>query len=154
MLISIKGEELYFSDLNLTVNKKVIIDPSKKIISGDILSLEIPLPRQLSLKPFKYKLDILFEDKDLLIINKNAGIAIHPGAGNYDNTIVNALINYNKKLSNIGDELRPGIVHRLDKDTSGLIILSKTNSTSTLVKPVFFETSLTKSFFVIFLIII
>ena len=112
----------------LTVNEKIIIDPSKKIISGDILSLEIPVPRQLSLKPFKYKLDILFEDKDLLIINKNAGIAIHPGAGNYDNTIVNALINYNKKLSNIGDELRPGIVHRLDKDTSGLILIAKNNN--------------------------
>ena len=113
---------------NLTVNKKVIIDPSKKITSGDILSLEIPPPKQLSLKPFKYKLDILFEDEDLLIINKKNGIPIHPGAGNYDNTIVNALINYNKKLSNIGDELRPGIVHRLDKDTSGLILIAKNNN--------------------------
>ena len=112
----------------LTINEKIIIDPSKKIISGDILTLEIPEPMQMSLKPFKYKLDILFEDEDLLIINKNAGIPIHPGAGNYDNTIVNALINYNKKLSNIGDELRPGIVHRLDKDTSGLILIAKNNN--------------------------
>ena len=62
-----------------------------------------------------------------MVINKNAGISIHPGPGNYDNTIVNALINYNKKLSNIGDELRPGIVHRLDKDTSGLILIAKNN---------------------------
>ena len=76
----------------------------------------------------RYKLDILFEDEDLLIINKNAGIPIHPGAGNYDNTIVNALISYNKKLSNIGDELRPGLVHRLDKDTSGLILIAKNNN--------------------------
>ena len=112
----------------LTINEKIIIDPSKKIISGDILTLEIPEPMQMSLKPFKYKLDILFEDEDLLIINKNAGIPIHPGAGNYDNTIVNALINYNKKLSNIGDELRPGIVHRLDKDTSGLTLIAKNNN--------------------------
>ena len=111
----------------LKINKKVIEDPSKKIIAGDILALEIPKPKKLSLKPYDYKLDIIFEDEDLLVINKNAGISIHPGPGNYDNTIVNALINYNKKLSNIGDELRPGIVHRLDKDTSGLILIAKNN---------------------------
>jgi len=111
----------------LKINEKVIEDPSKKISVGDILALEIPEPRQLSLKPYKYKLDIIFEDEDLLVINKSSGISMHPGAGNYDNTIVNALINYNKKLSNIGDELRPGIVHRLDKDTSGLILIAKNN---------------------------
>ena len=111
----------------LKINQKVIKDPSKKIAIGDSITLEIPEPKQLSLKPYKYKLDIIFEDEDLLIINKNAGISIHPGPGNYDNTIVNALINYNKKLSNIGDELRPGIVHRLDKDTSGLILIAKNN---------------------------
>ena len=111
----------------LKINQKVIKDPSKKIAIGDSITLEIPEPKQLSLKPYKYKLDIIFEDEDLLVINKNAGISIHPGPGNYDNTIVNALINYNKKLSNIGDELRPGIVHRLDKDTSGLILIAKNN---------------------------
>ena len=111
----------------LKVNKKIIKDPSKRIFVGDILTLEIPEPKKLSLKPYKYKLDIIFEDEDLLVINKSAGIVIHPGAGNYDNTIVNALINYNKKLSNISDELRPGIVHRLDKDTSGLILIAKNN---------------------------
>ena len=68
------------------------------------------------------------DDKDLIVINKSSGISMHPGAGNYDNTIVNALINHDKKnLSNIGDELRPGIVHRIDKDTSGLIIVAKNN---------------------------
>ena len=111
----------------LKINKKIIKDPSKRIFVGDILMLEIPEPKKISLKPYKYKLDIIFEDEDLLVINKSAGIAIHPGAGNYDNTIVNALINYNKKLSNISDELRPGIVHRLDKDTSGLILIAKNN---------------------------
>ncbi len=111
----------------LKINKKVIEDPSKKIFVGDILILEIPEPKQMSLKPYKYKLNVIFEDEDLLVINKSAGISMHPGAGNYDNTIVNALINYNKRLSNIGDELRPGIVHRLDKDTSGLILVAKNN---------------------------
>ena len=111
----------------LKINQKVVNDPSKRIVISDSIILEIPEPKQLSLKPYKYELDIIFEDEDLLVINKNAGISIHPGPGNYDNTIVNALINYNKKLSNIGDELRPGIVHRLDKDTSGLILIAKNN---------------------------
>ena len=69
----------------------------------------------------------MYEDPDLIVINKNAGISMHPSVGNYDNTIVNALMNYNKKLSSIGDELRPGIVHRIDKDTSGLIVIAKNN---------------------------
>ena len=73
-------------------------------------------------------MNIIYEDDDLLVINKPSGIVIHPGAGNFDNTIVNALINYDKNsLSNIGDELRPGIVHRIDKNTSGLIVIAKNN---------------------------
>ena len=71
------------------------------------------------LKKWEYPLEIIYEDDDLLVINKPSGIVMHPGAGNFDKTLVNALINYNgNKLSNIGDELRPGIVHRIDKDTS------------------------------------
>ena len=83
-----------------------------------------------SLKPYKYNLDIAYEDEDLIILNKPAGIVMHPGAGNFDNTIVNALVNYDKNsLSNIGDELRPGIVHRIDKNTSGLVVIAKNNQT-------------------------
>ena len=110
------------------MNDKILADPSKKTSSGDILELIIPEPKKASLKPFKYKLDIIYEDKDLIVLNKPAGIVIHPGAGNFDNTIVNALMNYDKNsLSNIGDELRPGIVHRIDKNTSGLIVVAKNN---------------------------
>jgi len=113
---------------NLKLNNQVLISPSKKVSTGDQLSLEIPEPKLASLKPYKFKLDIIYEDKDIIIINKPAGIVIHPGAGNYDNTIVNALMNYcGENLSNIGDELRPGIVHRIDKDTSGLIVIAKNN---------------------------
>ena len=113
---------------NLKLNNQILISPSKKVSTGDQLSLEIPEPKLASLKPYKFKLDIIYEDKDLIIINKPAGIVIHPGAGNYDNTIVNALMNYcGGNLSNIGDELRPGIVHRIDKDTSGLIVIAKNN---------------------------
>ena len=112
----------------LKLNNNILENPSKKVLTGDKVLLEIPEPKEVSLKPYKYKLDIVFEDEDLLVINKSAGISMHPGAGNYDNTIVNALINYNyKNLSNIGDELRPGIVHRIDKDTSGLVVIAKNN---------------------------
>ena len=113
----------------LKLNNKILENPSKKISAGDKINLEIPEPLKTSLKPYDYKLNIIFEDNDLIVINKSAGIAMHPGPGNYDNTIVNALMNYCEgNLSTIGDELRPGIVHRIDKDTSGLIVIAKNNS--------------------------
>ena len=115
-------------DKKLEINNKILTDPSKKISSGDKVNLIIPEPKKASLKPYKFKLDIVYEDEDLIVINKPAGIIMHPGAGNFDNTIVNALINYDKNsLSNIGDELRPGIVHRIDKNTSGLVVVAKNN---------------------------
>ena len=114
----------------LTLNNEIIKDPSKKVNTGDKLNLQIPAPEKASLKPYAYKLEIIYEDKDLLVINKPAGIVMHPGAGNYDKTIVNALIHHDKdSLSTIGDELRPGIVHRIDKNTSGLVVIAKNNET-------------------------
>ena len=115
-------------DGKLNLNNKVILDPSKKISTGDIINLIVPEPKKTSLKPYDYKLDIIFEDNDLIILNKPSGLVMHPGAGNLDNTIVNALINYNRNsLSNIGNDLRPGIVHRIDKNTSGLVVIAKNN---------------------------
>ena len=116
---------------HLKINHLININPSKKIYEGDTVSLEIFKPEKQSLKPYNYKLDIIFEDDHLIVLNKSAGISVHPGAGDYDKTIVNALINYSKgksKLSNIGDEIRPGIVHRIDKDTSGLLVIAKNNN--------------------------
>jgi 23S rRNA pseudouridine1911/1915/1917 synthase len=115
-------------DQKLKLNNKILTDPSKKISVGDNINLTIPEPKKATLKPYKFKLNIVYEDRDIIIIDKPAGIVMHPGAGNYDNTIVNALMNYDKNsLSNIGDELRPGIVHRIDKNTSGLIVIAKNN---------------------------
>ncbi len=114
----------------LKLNDKTLEDPSKKVSTDDVLELTIPEPKKASLKPYKFKLNICYEDEDLIVLNKPAGIVMHPGAGNFDNTIVNALIDYNKSsLSNIGDELRPGIVHRIDKNTSGLVVIAKNNQT-------------------------
>ena len=112
---------------NLSINNKLNDDPSKKIKINDKISLIIPEPEEVNLKPFEYKIEIIYEDDDLLVLDKKADISMHPGAGNKDKTLVNALINYKKKLSNINGELRPGIVHRIDKHTSGLVVIAKNN---------------------------
>ncbi len=112
----------------LKLNNEIIKSPSKKVSIGDVVNLTIPEPEIASLKPYDFKLNIVYEDSDLLVIDKPSGIIMHPGAGNYDKTIVNALMHYNKEsLSTIGDELRPGIVHRIDKNTSGLVVIAKNN---------------------------
>jgi len=112
----------------LKLNDKIIYTPSKKVTNRDNIRLEIQETKKAYLEPYNFKLNIVFEDKDLIVINKPAGIIIHPGAGNYDKTIVNALMYYcGKNLSSIGDKYRPGIVHRIDKDTSGLVVVAKNN---------------------------
>jgi len=79
--------------------------------------------------PANIKLNIVYEDKDVLVVNKPAGMVVHPGAGNHNDTLVNALIHkYKKKLSNVNGNTRPGIVHRIDKETSGLLVVAKNNS--------------------------
>ena len=134
-------------DKKLKLNNKIIINPSKRISNGDIINLTIPEPKKTSLKPYKYKLNIVYEDDDLIVLNKQAGIAMHPGVGNYDNTIVNALINYKKNfLSNIGDQLRPGIVHRIDKNTSGLVVIAKNNETHEHLSIQFSKHSITRTY--------
>ena len=132
-------------DQKLRINNLIVSEPSKKIKINDEIFLELTEAKEVSLKPFKYDLEILYEDEDLIVINKSAGISIHPGPGNYDNTIVNALINYNgKNLSNIGNDLRPGIVHRIDKDTSGLIVVAKNNITHENLSKQFSEHTVTR----------
>jgi 23S rRNA pseudouridine1911/1915/1917 synthase len=129
----------------LRLNSQIINSPSKKVSTGDKIMFEIPEPKKTSLKPYDFKLEIIYEDDDLLVINKPAGIIMHPGAGNYDETIVNALMHYNKDtLSTIGDELRPGIVHRIDKDTSGLIVIAKNNETHENLSHQFSEHTITR----------
>ena len=129
----------------LKLNNKIIINPSKKVSINDEINLQIPEPKEASLKPYDFKLEIIHEDDDLLVIDKPAGIIMHPGAGNYDETIVNALMHYNKdSLSTIGDELRPGIVHRIDKDTSGLVVIAKNNETHENLSHQFSEHTITR----------
>ncbi len=116
---------------NVLINKEIINIPSKKVRLNDSIIMNLLLSKsENKIKPKKINLDISYEDEDLLIINKSKGMVVHPGAGNYENTMVNALIyKYKKKLSDLNGSLRPGIVHRIDKSTSGLLVVAKNNFT-------------------------
>ena len=102
---------------------------SFKTTVGDLITLEEEIPEEIELKPQEMPLDIIYEDDDMLVINKEKGIVVHPGNGNPDGTLANAVMAKCKgSLSGIGGKIRPGIVHRIDKDTSGLIIVAKNDT--------------------------
>ena len=130
--------QIEFSDLSRTrlqdlvrkghvqVNSIIIYESSKKIKEKDKIEINFPKPKETLIKANKINLDIMYDDDDLIIINKNAGVVVHPGAGNHEKTIVNGLLfKFRKNLSSVGGKLRPGIVHRIDKDTSGVIVVAK-----------------------------
>ena len=116
-------------DGQVKLNNITINNPSKKIKEEDQIKIDFPPPKETFIRPNKIPLDILYDDDDIIIINKFPGVVVHPGAGNYENTIVNGLLyKYQNNLSSIGGKLRPGIVHRIDKDTSGVIVVAKNDS--------------------------
>jgi len=99
--------------------------PSLKLKGGERVQVDVPPPLPAEPQPEAIPLEVLYEDADLIVINKAAGMVVHPGAGNSTGTLVNALLAHCSDLSGIGGELRPGIVHRLDKDTSGVLVAAK-----------------------------
>jgi 23S rRNA pseudouridine1911/1915/1917 synthase len=99
--------------------------PSQPVVSGQSVALDLPDPAPSSTTPQDLPLDIVHEDEDIVVINKAAGVVVHPAAGHADGTLVNALLHHVSDLSGVGGELRPGIVHRLDKGTSGLMVVAK-----------------------------
>ncbi len=110
------------------LNKKILRTPSTKVKYKDQVIINIIEDQEQNIKPKKINLDIIYEDNDILVLNKPKGMVVHPGAGNYEDTLVNALLfKYKKKLSNVNGPLRPGIVHRIDKETSGLLVVAKNN---------------------------
>ena len=114
---------------HVKLNDVTINEASKKIKNKDKIEVNFPQPKETAIKPNKIPLDILYDDDDIIIINKFAGVVVHPGAGNYENTIVNGLLyKYQNNLSSVGGKLRPGIVHRIDKDTSGVIVVAKNDN--------------------------
>lgn len=102
-------------------------DASRKVRAGEAFTLSVPPPRAAEPEPQDIALDIVFEDADLIVINKPVGLVVHPAAGNWDGTLVNALLAHADDLSGIGGVERPGIVHRIDKDTSGLLVAAKSD---------------------------
>jgi 23S rRNA pseudouridine1911/1915/1917 synthase len=112
---------------HVTLNNVIIKDSSILVKEHDIIELNLPEEAPLNMQATNIALDILYEDEDLMVINKPAGLTVHPGAGNYHDTLANALIYYSNSLSDVGGFTRPGIVHRLDKDTSGLMVVAKNN---------------------------
>ena len=101
--------------------------PGYKIRAGDTIALTVPSPRRIRIEPEPIPLEILYQDSDLLVVNKSAGLVMHPAPGNYSGTMVHALLHHVKDLGGIGGEERPGIVHRLDKETSGVVLIAKTD---------------------------
>ena len=110
------------------INNTLIISPSTKIKYKDQISVNVIRKNEQKIISKNIKLNIVFEDKDILVLNKPKGMVVHPGAGNYEDTLVNALLfKYKKNLSDVSGTLRPGIVHRIDKETSGLLVVAKNN---------------------------
>lgn len=115
----------------LIENKKILVNGKKtkvsyKVQQGDEINIENEEPKEIELKAQNIPIDVLYEDNDIIVVNKPKGMVVHPANGNPDGTLVNAVMAICKdSLSGIGGEIRPGIVHRLDKDTSGVIIVAK-----------------------------
>jgi 23S rRNA pseudouridine1911/1915/1917 synthase len=114
--------------------------------SGDKLIVSFPPPTPSGIEPAEIPLDILYEDKDMIVINKKAGIVVHPAYGHQQDTLVNALMHYNPGLSTIGGVMRPGIVHRLDKDTSGVMIIAKNDQAHNKIADQFKNRSVEKDY--------
>ncbi len=122
--------QTFIIDGHLTFNNRIIPNPSFKLKDCGEYKLNIPEPEEYKALPQKLELNIVYEDKNLIVINKEAGRVVHPGAGNIKNTLVNGLLFHCKNnLSGIGGVMRPGVVHRIDKMTSGLIVFAKDDIT-------------------------
>lgn len=132
---------------NILVNKKTV-KTNYKVKAGDEISVVLPTPpRELELIPENIPLDIVYEDDQLIVINKKPGMVVHPGHGNYTGTLVNALIYHFNQLP--GDHVRPGLVHRIDKNTSGLMVVAKTEESMTHLAGQFFNRTIERRYWAI-----
>ena len=113
-----------FEEEKVLINGK-IAKSKVKLLTGDMIKIEIPKPKELKVEAENIHLDIIYEDKDIIIVNKPKNMVVHPAPGNYEGTLVNALLYHCTDLSGINGIIRPGIVHRIDKDTSGILVIAK-----------------------------
>lgn len=114
-------------DKNLVSVNSKIVKASYSVCANDKIEIKLPEVAPTDLVPYNYKLDIVFEDQDIIVVNKPSGMVVHPAAGHQQDTLVNALLFHTKDLS-MKKEMRPGIVHRIDKETSGLLVIAKNDS--------------------------
>ena len=112
---------------NILVNDEEI-KPSYNIKLNDVITINDEFTEEINIEPENISIEIIYEDEDIIVVNKESGMVVHPGNGNKSHTLVNALMYHTNKLSDINGEIRPGIVHRIDKDTSGLMIVAKNNN--------------------------
>ena len=133
-------------DQKVKINSKV--EKSKYLVKkSDEVEVEIPAPKILEVTPQDIPIDIVYEDKDFLIVNKKQGMVVHPAPGNYENTLVNAVLYHcEDKLSSINGIIRPGIVHRIDKDTSGLLMIAKNNNSHNFLAEQLKDHSITREY--------
>lgn len=117
-----------------------------KVKLNNIITIDENYKESTDVLPEKMDLNIVYEDNDILIINKPSGMVVHPGNGNYSGTLVNGLMYYTNNLSSINGEIRPGIVHRIDKDTSGLIIVAKNNKSHEILSNYFQNKTITRTY--------
>ncbi|NGQ93763.1 RluA family pseudouridine synthase [Brevibacillus sp. SYP-B805] len=129
--ITMQGEEwsrsqvqAWIKEGRVSVNGETV-KSNYKVAADDEVTLRVPPPKELTIQPEPIPLDIVYEDGDLVVVNKPRGLVVHPAPGHYTGTLVNALLYHCKDLSGINGVLRPGIVHRIDKDTSGLLVIAK-----------------------------
>lgn len=123
------------------------IDPARRVAGGESYAIDVPPPPPAIPEPQALPLSIVYEDDDLIVVDKPAGLVVHPGAGNSDHTLVNALLAHCPRgLSSIGAPLRPGIVHRLDKDTSGLLVVAKSDAAHRVLAVAFAEHSIERAY--------
>ena len=122
-----KIEEMIDKGLILVSGK--LQKSSYKVQTDDIITIPDDYTKPNTLEGEKIDIDILYEDDDIIVVNKPSGMVVHPGSGNKNHTLVNALIGHNKALSNVNSDERPGIVHRIDKDTSGVLLIAKNDKT-------------------------
>ena len=132
-------------DENILVNEKNT-KPAYKIEENDMIKVVIPELETVEIKPENIDIEIIYEDNDLAVINKRAGIVVHPANGHYSGTLVNAILYHIKDLSGINGEIRPGIVHRLDKDTSGLLIIAKNDKAHLKLSQMFHNKTVKKTY--------
>ena len=130
----------------LTVDGQTQTKPAAKTESGQVLRLTVPQARPVDIAAQDIPLDILYQDSDVVVVNKPCGMVVHPAAGNESGTLVNALLHHVRDLSGIGGEMRPGIVHRLDKDTSGLILIAKNDRAHIALSEQFKQRSMEKHY--------